>query len=461
MASPTNDYPPLTNWQDLERLAVDLFTAIKKQQFQRWGREGQPQDGIDAWSIMPSGKAVVVQCKGKSQRFGKKLTVNDVNSALKSVGDFKFDIEEIYLLTTAPDDVKVLHHAADLSAKRLARGECAIRVWGWGTICDRINLYEEVQRAHFGHWFKKVAIHQWIGLAVVVSIVVTASVVLGLRVISDQRVARLQHQDSVKDLQRFVELADDLEDAHGKCLGLLESQLFSFQEEFRRNCTEPVAARLKGIEQQVQKVAPSLAAEAWTEIYQISHLMTEDYRQAAIAAQMTQSFEEEVIRGLRDLCIKPLPTEMREARQESTLRAEQLAITSQLHYYFVLRDFIIPGLSIMRSRVLVRSRELTAQPVPAALAAQANQLTTLLHERKEYVFNEPEEPFKLSAVKAMSARDIRFSSSEPNDIVEEAHRLRVVSVAPAKVFYGKPKDIEALISCGVFNPAARKLATRL
>jgi hypothetical protein len=460
MGSPTNDYLPLTNWQDLERLAVDLFTAIKGQQFQRWGRVGQKQDGIDVYAIMPTGKAVVVQCKGKSQRFGKELKVKDVHAALLAIGDFRFEIEEIYMLTTAPDDVNVQHCAAELSAQRLARGESTIQVWGWGTICDRINLYEEIQRAYFGHWFKKVSIRQWIELAVVVSILVTASVVLGWQIISKQQLERRQRQESVKDLQQFVELTEDLEGAQEKCQSLLESQPFTYQVEFRRICTEPIAIRLKGIDQQVQKVAPSIAAEAWTDIYQISQLMGEDYLQAEVAAQMTQSFEDEVVRGMRDMCIKTPSTEVRKLRQESTQRAEQFAVTGQLHYYFLLRDFIVPELNAMRAKVLVRSRELTAQPVPADLVTQANQLATLLKERKDYIFKEPERPFMLSVVKAMASRDIKSSFNGNDDSLEEIRRLDILSVAPAKVFYGRPKDIEVLIACGVFKPAARELAKR-
>lgn len=460
MPSSTPDYPPLSNWQDLERLAVDLFTAIYQRPFQRWGREGQDQDGIDAWALMPNGKAIVLQCKGKSQRLGKRLTTHDVDAALKAIGDFKFEIEDIFLLTTAPDDVGVLHHAAALSAQRLRNGHCGVHVWGWGTICDQINLHEKVQQTHFGHWFKKASVRQWVGLAAAMGLIATASVVYGSRLLADQQSNRLMQQASVKELQQFVTLAEDLQDAQGRCEQLLTSRTFTFQAEFRHACTEPIALRITDIEQQVQKVAPSMASSVWTDLHQLSKLMAEDQREAEMAAYATRSFEDEVVQGMRDLCFKERSDELRKARAGSLRRAGHDGMTFQLRHYFLLRDFIIPGLEAMKALVQVRSRELTEQPVPPDLQAQAMRLAMLLQERRAYAFKEPAEPFSLSVVKAMSSRDIQISGVPTGDI-EEARWQDVLRTAPARAFYGRPKDIEALIACGVFKPQARELATRM
>jgi hypothetical protein len=152
------DYPPLSNWQDLERLSIDLFSEIYGRTFQRWGREGQAQDGIDAWALLDNGTAIVLQCKGKAQRFGKRLKPDDVDAAIAAVGEFPFPIGQLILLTTAPDDVRVMRRAGELSSQRVVQGEWPVQVWGWGTICDRINRHERIQRDYFGHWFKRVSI---------------------------------------------------------------------------------------------------------------------------------------------------------------------------------------------------------------------------------------------------------------------------------------------------------------
>lgn len=458
MPSPTNDYPPLTNWQDFERLAVDLFSAIEGREFLRFGREGQRQDGIDAWALLPNGKAIVLQCKGKSQRLNLPLTVGDVDRAIAAVKTFEFEIDKIYLLTTAADDVKVQRHAAALSAQRLKTGQCEIQVWGWGSICDRINRHESVQRAHFGHWFKRTSVRQWIALASVISLLAVIGVLVTTQFIERQRAARLAEQQSVMHLQQFVALVDGLEEVQGKCDQLLSGAPFVYQADFRRVCTGPVASRLTAIEQQVEMIAPSLEGAAWSEVNQLSKLMQEDYRQAEMTAMWIQAFEDDVVNGMRDLCLKHRPDDMMNARTKSTRRSGRSAMVGQLEYYFVLRDFILPGLDAMKARVLVRARELTEQSVPADLVAQANRLGSLLQARQHYEFKAPDQPFTLSKVKTMSDRDIRTSVGSSNDVVEEARWLDVLTAAPLKVFRGRPKDVEALIACGVFQAKARALA---
>lgn len=59
----------------------------------------------------------------------------------------------------------------------------------------------------------------------------------------------------------------------------------------------------------------------------------------------------------------------------------------------------------------------------------------------------------------MSAHDIKFQS-DVDDPVEQARWTGVYLQALKKSLYGRPKEIEALISCGVLNQQAQSLANR-
>jgi hypothetical protein len=296
---------------------------------------------------------------------------------------------------------------------------------------------------------------------VAVAVIGSVSVVGGQRFLAEQKVADLRRKESVKELQHFVALTNDLHSIYAKCEKVLVDNMFTFQARFRSTCTAPVIAQLKLIDLQIQKVAPLLPVNAWTEIHRLAELMADDYRQAEIAAFMTRAFEDEVVMNIRNLCFKNRKQAHDKERLEVVRRAGQEAMSGQLRYYFILRDFILPGLEAMNARVLVHARRLTGERVPDDLARQANRLQTLLQERKSFGFEPPKEPFTLSAVKVWSSRNITFSGAGLDDTVESTRWAAVYSTALAKVFYGRPNDVEALIECGVFKVQARELVTNM
>jgi hypothetical protein len=162
------------------------------------------------------------------------------------------------------------------------------------------------------------------------------------------------------------------------------------------------------------------------------------------------------------LCYKNRSKDFADALYKDTERAGKDAMVEQLHFYFVLRDFVVPGLSAMKARALAQARGVAGEPVPEDLVAQANRLNILLQERKRFEFTPPNAPFTLSATKAMSARSITFSGDENEILPVEKVRWRQVFLEETlKSFYGRPDDINELISCGVFKPNARSLATNM
>jgi hypothetical protein len=458
MTSPHSiKYPEPTDWQLFEKLSRALLSEIYSRQFQRWGRGGQRQDGIDAYMLEKDGTAIAFQCKGRSAGKLNVLTASDVDKAIESIATFKYQIDEFIILTTAMDDVVLHQKVAEISAKRIEEGNCRVSVWGWNTICDHIGEHERIQRDFFGHWFQRTSNKQWFARIAAFGLVSALSIAGTTQYLEGKRLAAMRKGNSVTDLQQFVKLTDDLSNEYENCDAVLLKNTFTYAVDLRHSCTEPIANRLTVIEKQIEKVGALLDAEAWGEINTHSKLMFNDYRQALVAADLTQNFEDQVIEDFKEFCHKNIPHPPLAVRQERAYKAGRDAVDAQLHFYFLLRDFILPGLQSMKARALIKARQLAGEDLPRSLVEKANELSRILQERKSYRPLNTKDPFTTSAVKAMTSRDFQDTSDGENPVEKERWRA-VYASAPLRIFSGRQNDIEELIECGVFKPEARKLA---
>ena len=452
-------YPVPTDWQFFEKLSRGLLSEIYSRQFQRWGRGGQRQDGIDAYMLEKDGTAIAFQCKGRSAGKLNVLTSSDVDKAIESIASFKYQIDEFIILTTAMDDVALHQKVAEISAKRIEEGNCRVSVWGWNTICDHIGEHERIQRDFFGHWFQRTSNKQWFARIAAFGLVSALSIAGTTQYLEGKRVAVMRKGNSVSDLQQFVKLTDDLSNEYENCDAVLLKNTFTYAADLRHSCTEPIANRLTVIEKQIEKVGALLDADAWGQINTHSKLMFNDYRQALVAADLTQTFEDQVIEDFKEFCYKNIPHPPLAVRQERAYKAGRDAVDAQLHFYFLLRDFILPGLQSMKARALIKARQLAGEDLPGSLVEKASELSRILQERKSYRPLNTKDPFTTSAVKAMTSRDFQDTSEGENPVEKERWKA-VYMMAPARIFTGRPNDIEQLIKCGVFKPEARELALR-
>jgi len=63
---PKTYYPP-RNWQDFENLILDIAKYKIEGDFDKYGREGQSQDGVDIWGRDKKYKSIGIQCKYKKR----------------------------------------------------------------------------------------------------------------------------------------------------------------------------------------------------------------------------------------------------------------------------------------------------------------------------------------------------------------------------------------------------------
>lgn len=136
------DYPKPASWQDFDRLSRSLMSAVHGVKFERWGPLDHREHGADAWAMLPNGKAVVLQCKGRSRSFGKSLSIANLDAAVRELDSFPHPVEELIILTTTPETVALQDRAEDLTEQRAKAGLSRVSLYGWHSIGSLIAQNE-------------------------------------------------------------------------------------------------------------------------------------------------------------------------------------------------------------------------------------------------------------------------------------------------------------------------------
>jgi cellulose synthase operon protein C len=143
--------PEPKNWQDFERLCFDLYSRMwKTNDAEMHGRQGQPQAGVDIYGTdRVEGRFVGVQCKGKDQGYGDKLTEAELRVEIKKAKTFEPLLEVFIVATTAPNDATIQRLARTITRNHVEQGLFEVRVQGWGTLQQRITDERELFAKHF------------------------------------------------------------------------------------------------------------------------------------------------------------------------------------------------------------------------------------------------------------------------------------------------------------------------
>src|SRR6266404_2409969 len=147
----SRSFPPLSNWQDFERLCFDLYSRVwQTNDAQMHGRVGQPQSGVDIYgNDRVERKYVGVQCKGKDQGYNNPLTAAELREEVEKAKSFQPALDTFILATTAPNDEAVQQVARHLTEAHQKVGLFEVRVEGWTTIRQRISDYPIIVAKYF------------------------------------------------------------------------------------------------------------------------------------------------------------------------------------------------------------------------------------------------------------------------------------------------------------------------
>ncbi len=139
--------PKPKDWQAFERHCRLLFElSFRDPAVQNNGRSGQRQHGVDIYGRRDAGKGrlVGIQCKGKDADYGGEATETELRSEVEKTKKFVPPIDELILVTTAPNDAKIQRTARLLENELRAAGRnLVIQVWGWERVQQEINRFPE------------------------------------------------------------------------------------------------------------------------------------------------------------------------------------------------------------------------------------------------------------------------------------------------------------------------------
>lgn len=139
------DLPPPEFHQEFETLSLDLLRAKRRPLTEPslFGRNGQPQQGVDFTLELPDGHHGF-QCKRV-----QTLTFAEFECEATKTAGFPYPLRTFTLLTTAPVDNTVQAAVATLSQRRQKQGLGPVAVLYWSTLRDWLAEFPDVLRAHY------------------------------------------------------------------------------------------------------------------------------------------------------------------------------------------------------------------------------------------------------------------------------------------------------------------------
>jgi hypothetical protein len=442
------NYPRPADWKQFERLSIALMSCVFGSRFDQYGREGQRQDGVDLYCRLKDGSIIAVQCKGRDENLGKKLTVAQLDKAVTEAAACPFKIDHFFVLTTSPHDAKLIDHALKLTQERSLIGLGSVEVWGWQSLENIIRENASLQDSFYSEYKPKISVRGWILRVGLASCLAIAGFVGVHKYLAYQADSAQMNEATIDGLAEYMDLNDRLIDIYDGCLGMLNKGTFAFSYSFQQFCIVPVERTLNSMEHQVQHASIKIDPAAISQLDVLLDLLREDYRQGLIANQMVGYFEQGIIDSQKVLCI-PNNSDASTEILKGLRKPADAAMNRQLEFYFILRDFILPGLQSMQANVLVAARQSNRRGVSEQMLSDARELSELLKQRHQYRLEEPQQPFTLSAVKQWSSREITISG-DMDTRVEDARYAQVLLQGIHASLYGKHDEVKALIGCGVF-----------
>jgi hypothetical protein len=145
------DYAPPRSWEQFEELCADVFQSTWGDPATvRHGRAGQRQHGVDIVARNGAIYPIGLQCKKRAQWPVTKISKAEIDAEVMEALEFKPVLKAFYILTTAPDDAKLLEHVRKINERHQATNLFEVVLLGWNEIVRRATLDRNVADKHFG-----------------------------------------------------------------------------------------------------------------------------------------------------------------------------------------------------------------------------------------------------------------------------------------------------------------------
>lgn len=128
-----SELPRISNEVSFEEFCKDLWKDILKDYtVERYGTNGQSQDGVDVACISKD-EVIGIQCKRR-----EKLTENDIDKEINLAKNFKPKLDKYIIATTLKKDKKLQTHVFKRSIENEHNGLFKIEIIFWDGLTDKI-----------------------------------------------------------------------------------------------------------------------------------------------------------------------------------------------------------------------------------------------------------------------------------------------------------------------------------
>jgi hypothetical protein len=139
------------SWEEFEEICADLFGRIwNDPNIVRYGRSGQRQNGVDISGHLADGRIAGVQCKRKRPWPVVKLTRREIDDEVTEALEFKPELAEFTIATTATNDANLQAHVDAITERHRAKGLFSVHLLGWSELGRRIADHAHLVEKHYG-----------------------------------------------------------------------------------------------------------------------------------------------------------------------------------------------------------------------------------------------------------------------------------------------------------------------
>lgn len=132
--------PLPATFDELESIACDYFTYTYSMPFQKWGRSGQTQFGIDICGKTLEGKNIGIQCK---HYLNTKLTEDVLLNDIRKTENIDPPLDVMYFVTTAPRDVTIQNFC------RTWKGKFPVEIYYWEVFEKFLLLHPQIKDLYY------------------------------------------------------------------------------------------------------------------------------------------------------------------------------------------------------------------------------------------------------------------------------------------------------------------------
>ena len=136
--------PPPENGDQFEDLCLDLYKAEFGEKTQKYGRQGQSQEGID---IFVPDQYIGIQCKKKD--LNDEIKESELKDEIQKAKTFKPLLKRFILATTCKRDAKIQKAARLISETHKNQNLLSVEIHSWGEIKPLFDKYPEVYEKYY------------------------------------------------------------------------------------------------------------------------------------------------------------------------------------------------------------------------------------------------------------------------------------------------------------------------